>query len=352
MTTLALRSTRREDLVTLALALWTLVGLLVDAFFHSTDPGLETFWTPWHALFYSGFTATAGWLGWMAVRRSTGGGNLLTSAPIGYAPALIGVVVFAAGGIGDAVWHSVFGVETSIDALLSPTHLLLFVGLLAILSAPLRAAWLGPGGGRPGFAEFLVPLASLVFTSTLVAFMLTYAWAPSITGSMRVPYDPNDGFSELLAERVVMSVILTTLVMFVPLLVLRLRWRPPFGTGTAFLTFLTVAIAIGFDDELIGVPAAILAGLVFDGLVAAGADRRLVTAVPPLVLWGALFASVGLTDQGLGLAPEIWGGAIVLSSLALLAMELLTELGGRADQPPVPATTSEPARAGELLGSR
>ncbi len=317
------RSTKGEDLVTLLLALWTLIGLLVDAFFHSTDPGLESFWTPWHALFYSGFTATAGWLGWMALKRNTGSGNWLDWAPQGYRTALVGVVLFAIGGVGDAIWHTIFGVETSIDALLSPTHLFLFVGLLMILSAPLRSAWLGDGSSKPSLGEFIVPLASLVFTSTLVAFMLSYAWAPSMSGAMQVPYSPEDGFSELLAEKVVMAVIITTLTMFVPLLAAGLRWRMPFGSATFFLTFLSVAIALGFDEDLIGIPAAIAAGLAFDILVSVGANRKLVTGIPPLVLWGLLFASVGASEDGLGLAPEIWGGAVVLASMALLTVELL-----------------------------
>jgi hypothetical protein len=320
------QATATEDAITLVLALWTLIGLLVDAFFHSTDPGLESFWTPWHALFYSGFTATAGWLGWMALKRNDGTGNWLDWAPTGYRISLIGVVLFAIGGVGDAIWHTLFGVETSTDALLSPTHLFLFAGLLMILSSPFRSAWLSAGTERPTMGQFLVPLASLVFTSTLVAFMLSYAWAPSMTGSMSLPYDPDDSFSELLAERMVMAVIITSLVSFVPLLLAGLRWRLPFGSATLFLTFLNVAIAFGFDEDLIGIPAALAAGLIFDLLNTSGAGRRLTTAIPPLVLWGLLFASVAGSSDGLGLAPEIWGGAIILASLALLTIELLVSV--------------------------
>jgi hypothetical protein len=323
-------ASRREDVITLILALWTLIGLLVDAFFHSTDPGLESFWTPWHGLFYSGFIATAGWLGWMSLRRNPGSGNWLDWAPLGYRSALIGVVLFAIGGFGDAIWHSIFGVETSIDALLSPTHMFLFVGLLLILSAPLRSAWLSDGTSRPGFGEFLVPLSSLVFTSTLMGFMLTYAWAPAMTWAMRIPYDPSDDFSEVTAERVVMAVIISTLVMFLPLLIAGLRWRLPFGSATAFLTFLHLALALGFDDDTLGIPAAVVAGLVFDLLASRGVSRFATTAVPPLVMWCGMFFLVSITDNGLGLAPEIWGGAIILASLTLLTVEMAIGLAEKA----------------------
>jgi hypothetical protein len=39
-------------------------------------------------------------------------------------------------------WHLVFGIETDVAALLSPTHLLLATGAALIVAGPLRAAWL------------------------------------------------------------------------------------------------------------------------------------------------------------------------------------------------------------------
>ena len=39
-------------------ATWLIVGIFVDGWAHNNDKP-ETFFTPWHALFYSGFLATA-----------------------------------------------------------------------------------------------------------------------------------------------------------------------------------------------------------------------------------------------------------------------------------------------------
>ena len=63
--------------------------------------------------------------------------SLTGAIPIGYGTSVAGVVVFMAGAIGDMFWHIIFGIEVSIDALLSPTHLLLLIGALLILSGPL-----------------------------------------------------------------------------------------------------------------------------------------------------------------------------------------------------------------------
>lgn len=309
--------------------LWTMIGLLVDAYFHSTDPGLESFWTPWHALFYSGFTATAAWLVWLSMKRSQPEGNVLTWAPPGYRAALFGVGIFAVGGVGDAIWHSVFGVETSLDALLSPTHLLLFVGLILIMSAPARATWFAEETTTPTLSEFVPTLASLAMTTTLVAFFFQYVWAPVVTWTMRVPYDPNSGDSETYAALGVVGVILSTLIMFTPLLAASRRWQLPFWTATIVLTFLNVAMAIGFDDDTVAIPAMVLAGITFDVLHHMRVDRRLVAAAPAAVMWIGYFAIIGQTDPGLGLAPEIWGGAIVFAVFATLSVEMVMRLAER-----------------------
>lgn len=82
-------TTMREDLITIGLATWMILGLMVDAYFHSPDADLETFLTPWHGLFYSGFISTALWLNRITIARRRPTGNILTWAPPGYRLALI-----------------------------------------------------------------------------------------------------------------------------------------------------------------------------------------------------------------------------------------------------------------------
>ncbi len=49
-----------EELLTVLLATWLIIGLFLDGWAHDNVPELESFLTPWHAVFYSGFVATAG----------------------------------------------------------------------------------------------------------------------------------------------------------------------------------------------------------------------------------------------------------------------------------------------------
>ena len=80
----------------MALSAWLIVGIFVDGWAHNNDKP-ESFFTPWHGLFYSGFTATALWL--LSRYRRHG------SIPVGYGLGFLGLALFAAGGVADMVWH-------------------------------------------------------------------------------------------------------------------------------------------------------------------------------------------------------------------------------------------------------
>lgn len=169
----------RDDLVTVLLGLWLLAGLFVDGWAHFNLAQLETFFTPWHAIFYSGYGASAVWLCWLIRRGRRAGRVGLAAIPRGYELGLVGVVLFGAGGVGDLLWHLAFGVERDRAALLSPTHLTLFAGMTLIVTSPLRSAWASddPAGDAPSLVAFLPPLLSLTAATALVVFLNEYLWA-------------------------------------------------------------------------------------------------------------------------------------------------------------------------------
>ena len=78
---------------------------------HGAHPELESFVTPWHAVFYSGFTAITAWTGLLAWSRRAPGRPAERSLPAGYAPDAAGILVFSFSGLGDLVWHQTLGIE-------------------------------------------------------------------------------------------------------------------------------------------------------------------------------------------------------------------------------------------------
>src|SRR5215207_2693770 len=100
-----------------ALSAWLLVGLFVDGWAHINLRGLETFFTPWHGLFYSGFFAVAALIGVGIGRGRAAGFGGWRAIPAGYELAALGAAIFMIGGVGDMLWHTLFGIEVDLEAL-------------------------------------------------------------------------------------------------------------------------------------------------------------------------------------------------------------------------------------------
>jgi hypothetical protein len=320
-------TTAREHLVTVVCGLWLTAGLFLDGYAHQhLETETESFVTPWHGVFYAGFTASVLWL-WILARRRATGGSFLRALPAGYRSAAVGVALFAAGGAGDAVWHTAFGVERGIDALLSPTHLLLFTGLVLLLTAPFRAARMA--GSSPG--PWIV-VASVTCATALVGFFLNFSWGLGTAAYTRVAYDSitEAGEDQLIAA--VASMLVTTAVLFGAARYLLSRGgRVPTGAFTVMFGVVVLLVAVAFDEDAEGIAAAVMAGATLDvcmrTLPAAWGSKAIAAAfaAAAAVLWlSYLLLLDGL--EGIDWQAEQWLGAIVLNGLAAHALASLPSL--------------------------
>ncbi len=116
----------------------SLAGFFLDAWAHGHVP-IESFFTPYHAVFYTGMLAMIATLAAFAVFQHNLGYRWTDVFPRSYRIALLGIPIFVLAGIGDMIWHVVLGVEEGVDALLSPTHQILGLGIFFLASGPVRS---------------------------------------------------------------------------------------------------------------------------------------------------------------------------------------------------------------------
>src|ERR1700736_6834181 len=107
-------ATARFEWTVVALSTWLLGGAYLDAWAHRHLARLETFFTPWHAVLYSGMFAILAFLAITAQRNRDRGYSLDQVLPAGYSLSLIGCVLFGVGGVIDMAWHLRFGIEVSL----------------------------------------------------------------------------------------------------------------------------------------------------------------------------------------------------------------------------------------------
>jgi hypothetical protein len=334
------RAGYRTDLITVLLGTWFSIGLFLDAWAHSNVPELESFFTPWHAVFYSGFAATAAWIAWLVWRNLQAGARGLAAIPVGYGPAVFALPVFAASGLGDYLWHTFIGIEQGIDILFSPTHLGLISSMVLIVSTPLRTAWGDPSVVAPSLRRFLPAALALAFSTSLVLLFAQYADATvySAEGIIRsFTFDKGEGGSSA-AGRLAASIVVTNLVLLLPLLLAARRFRLPFGTATllAFVVGL-LSTAVANYENLSTAAGFLVSGLVIDVLLVKlrpSEERlreyRVFAAAAPFVTWAVYFAAAGIDRGTMPSVTEMWTGAPVVAALhGLLAAVLLVPTARR-----------------------
>ncbi|HMN27591.1 MAG TPA: hypothetical protein PKE45_05495 [Caldilineaceae bacterium] len=201
-------------------------GLYLDGWAHNHDQVDDSFFTPWHAFFYGGFGLIALLLLATLVINRVRGYPWRRALPAGYLLSLLGVLIFAVGGVGDLLWHELFGIEQDFEALLSPTHLTLVLGLGLIVSGPLRAAW-QRAGRRPSWRTLGPALLSLTALISALTFILMYTHpvVPTTAGLHHHEYN-----SEMGHVAGVLGMVITAMLLMGPTMLVMRRWTLPGGS--------------------------------------------------------------------------------------------------------------------------
>jgi hypothetical protein len=148
--------------------IWFLAGLYLDGWAHNHGKVDDTFFTPWHAVFYSGFLAVSAVLAIFAMSASIRGQLWQRDLPVAYRSAIVAAPLFAMGGLADLWWHETFGFEAGIEILISPPHLLLASSMFVICAAPART-WMAYRNHNP-----IPVILSVLAAWSVVVFMLQY----------------------------------------------------------------------------------------------------------------------------------------------------------------------------------
>ena len=93
---------------------WISGGFFLDAWAHGHVP-VESFFTPYHGVFYTGMLALVLVLVSFAVQNHRLGYSWPNVFPRPYRLALLGIPIFVLGGLGDMLWHRLLGIEEGVD---------------------------------------------------------------------------------------------------------------------------------------------------------------------------------------------------------------------------------------------
>lgn len=314
-----------------------LIGLFIDGWAHEhLASTLETFFTPWHALLYTGMLISLVFLSITLLRNHSNGYSWAGSLPAGYELSLGGAILFGIGGALDMVWHLTFGIEVNTEALLSPTHLILAISGVLLMSGPIRA-YQRRAEAPQRWREWLPLLLSLLWVWSVITFFTQYAdpvrtpWAANSQHTVQDRYGWIMGIDGFLLQ----AVVLSGLILFA----LR-RWPGlPVGTITLLMTA-NVLLMTTQGDEYRFIPAGLAGGIAGDVMLwwlkrSPGTGIRLrvfAFAVPALT--ALCYFLVLLIAGGTWWRIHLVGGSIVISGLiGWLISYLVFPMPGPDQQP-------------------
>ena len=304
-----------------AASTWILVGLFVDGWFHINSPGLETFFTPWHGLLYSGVAAAVV----VHVAERLRGGGL----PPGYRLSLVAGLVVSLAGFVDMVWHTVLGVEADLPALLSPPHLLLITAGTLVFAGPLRAALRGPALGLPAaFSAAYVVTGLAFFTQYANPFTHLYpvsGYSPADAAVTAVQASADA--VELRQVAGVAGVVVYAVLVAGAVAVLRSRGRLPTGALVVAVAVPSAAMTT-LRGTLLFLPAIAVAAVAVELLGRRLGPAALATAAPALLTAGWAITLVATRDLDWG--PELLAGAVGSAAAAGYLTGWVLEQGARS----------------------
>lgn len=280
---------KHYHVISFGLALSIITGMTLDAWAHVHGATDNTFFTPWHAILYTGLFGSVAWYGYLTYRRVAPLAAHRLGLSMGPLVALFGAA--------DLIWHSMFGFERDLQAQLSPPHIALATVLAILVSVPSRQrnpyghlTWLGAIAGS---LAAVVTLTLLMFVSPLTAV-----------------------YAELYSGDTVIGLGVSGFLLFITTWLIVFQWmrrtNAPYGAFTVASGMLGISQAISKGEWRF---AALLLAV---GFWAEWVSRKTSQAsrIPALVWPGSFALGYFLVlkyTSTLAWGPSVWGGVVVMA---------------------------------------
>jgi len=216
---------KRDRSLFIVAMLWFFIGAWIDSSAHTyLIDDIETFFTPWHAVLYSGYA--------FSVLVAVYVKNKMKDYK--FDVGVLGAVIFGVGGASDAVWHTLLGIETGVEPLVSPSHLMLFLGAFLMLDYVFAT--------RPSNDQ--LDTASVVAVSTIYALVMYITQFLHPYLAYRLFFTNNDAFA---AGTLFFQAMLASIVF---VYAIRFKITPSQMFLLYFLSFVYVSVHFALGDAI------------------------------------------------------------------------------------------------------
>jgi hypothetical protein len=325
--------TARERWVLLIASAWLVIGLQLDAYAHATTPELETFWTPWHGVLYSGIAASGFTLLWIMKSRlpAIPTYRSLLALPNALRIPCAGMAFLLVGGGMDTLWHNIFGIEKNLEIFVSPSHEFIILGMVLVAMGPALMMATTPGRVLGAGGAFLVAISALFSALPLHIYSL-HASALGFR-HLGTGADVPNVFSP--DGQLVHGYLFSTVLLLVPILMIGRRWHLPIGLPTVLVSIPALLMHLMFDSQAhwwpqltvaVAAPVVELVLRVANRIVTLPVHGRWIALglIAPPAVWGAVLLVGQIQTGSVGWNVHMVSGLLTLTALTGAGTVLVT----------------------------
>lgn len=244
------------DVVFLIVSIWLIGGTYADAWAHN-HLKLDTFFTPWHGILYTGVLAVALTLATTVVLNRRRGASWQEAIPAGYDLSLVAIFAMFFVGVGDGIWHTLFGIEMNTDAMMSPTHLAAVVCITLAISGPYRAMYRRAHQPSGSLDTLLLGLALALLLGEITNYTQEFHPYTSFW-PLTAPRNLSLEQAFAIVSFVFQAIVVTGLALYS----IR-RWRLGLGFFTLVMTLVAIPLSLMHDHSIV-ILIAFLGGMISD----------------------------------------------------------------------------------------
>jgi hypothetical protein len=295
------------------------LGLWLDIWSHNAFGPDQSVFNEFHMLFYGALISMTGFLAYTHFTSLKKGVAWRHSLPKGYGLATLGVIIFGGSGFFDLIGHALFGFETGMEAIFSPSHIGLFIGWFIISFAAINAAFARRHVQKLTLVQSLPMLiggaSALSSLTTIILYAAVLGNLPAATQTFRTP-DEYTGLMSVIPGQYMQTAAIAALGLW-----LVTRFKLPFGTFASLYTIFGLFLFV-YNQGVFAVIILFLSGLLTDlaySVLRPSLSERwkLLTFayLLPVILWGVYYNFFVITNVfgGIWFTNYIWVGTIFQS---------------------------------------
>lgn len=323
MTNIPKQSSRQElifDWVIVCLGLWMIGGAHLYAWVKHQIP-IETYFSFWRSLWYSGYVAISTVLLWRFLFSLKNSRSLRGAIPAGYELSLAGVAAFLVGALGDMFGYKVFNTGVMLIDSLNPWHTLLAAGSVLIISGPIRATRVRTPDENQKWVMLMPAILSLALLLAEFSFFASQSrlFSNTILGMGHLVSTDEPAVRSIVAG--INTVLLQSALLIGFILFAIQRWRLPIGGITLIIT-IAYGLTVSIHENFLFAPFEILTGVSIEFLywwLKPISKKRIkfrwFAFGVPVIFYSYYFLTLAFTTGAWG-TVHIWAGAILLSGIA------------------------------------